>query len=205
MLSFPQEAQAGHEGFPPEKRFPAGSEDAVGVAMGGARGGRARPGLAAQGGERGAGGFAPGAHGCPRRDRGSSYRSSPGARGDGERAGKGRTRRLSHAGTAWRWRKAAKRRGLQRGTGVDGASQRSRERRSRQAAGGGRSPSRYWRKVAELLAAPAPSEAPCGVPKLPGAWGALGGSRGMPGFGATARGEAACESRLGGPGGVCEA
>lgn len=77
--------------------------------MGGARGRRAREGTAAVAGRRGehsAGGFSPRCARLPAEGpRLLLALFSRGRRGTGKRAGSGKTRRLSHAGTAWHRRR----------------------------------------------------------------------------------------------------
>lgn len=96
----PRSSGRGPEGFPPVQGVGMGRRG-NGGSQGRAGRARGRRRSAGRRGERGAGGFAPGCARLPRRQSGFSQPSSPGGQGDGERAGSGKTRRLSHAGTAW--------------------------------------------------------------------------------------------------------
>lgn len=173
--------------------------------MGGARGRRARQGTAAVAGRRGersAGGFSPRyARLAAEGPRLLLALFLPWASGDVETGGKGENPAPLPRGNRVAL-KAAKRRGLESGSEAAGSRPHRGESEPEPAGSGGRSRSRYWLKVAELLLTPLSSEAPRGVSKLPGAWGALKGSRGIPQAQdwAPQRGK---RRRLGGPGRGC--
>lgn len=116
-LAFAPQEAGGPVGFPPD----AGRGDAVGAAMGGAGGGRAWEGKGRRHNAASAVqvGSPRGAHGCPRRGRGSCYPSSPGGEVGRGTGGKGENPPpLPHGNRVAL--KAAKRRSLETGTGADG-------------------------------------------------------------------------------------
>lgn len=96
----------------------------------------------------------------------------PGARGDGETCGKRENPAPLPRGNRVAL-KAAKRRSLESGSEAAG----SHPHRGESEPGGREA---VGARLRETASKPLPSEAPRGVSKLPGAWGALKGSQGIP-------------------------